>query len=162
MILLKDLQFVTTNGTDVGIIFDYYKDTHVTLIHENSNSDSPFLDVKDIDVRPMTVDEIKKGLERIKQNFEQYAYFIVQLNDINELDEYHIEENEFVQQVRIESTCFAEDFDTDRNEYQQHNGKPFTALKMLKNAVECEERLYKIKFSTGEEIDVYGYEVLAF
>ncbi|MFJ8528457.1 hypothetical protein [Bacillus sp. NPDC094106] len=98
----------------------------------------------------------------MKQNFEQYAYFIVQLNDINELKEYHIEENDFVQQVRIKSTCFVEAFDTDRSEYHQHNGKSFTALKMLKNAVECEDRLYKIKFSTGEEIQAFGYEVLAY
>ncbi|MFJ8528458.1 hypothetical protein [Bacillus sp. NPDC094106] len=161
MIILKELQFVTTNGTDIGVIFDFDGDTHVNVMHEDIDNDFGCLSFKDKDVRPMTANEIKKALERIEANFKKHAYFIIELNNIDELEEYHIKENEFVQQARIDSTYFAEDFETHRSDLLQHNGKSFTVLKVLTKQ-EDEDRMYKIKLSTGEEIDVFEEEILLF
>lgn len=48
------------------------------------------------------VDEatIRNNLAIIAQNKDKYKYFIIQLNDIKELKDYHIEEDDFLKNVR--------------------------------------------------------------
>lgn len=100
----KELQFVTTNGTDIGIIADLEKDviatTHANVMHEEIDEDYGCFNYAIEDIRPMTDFEIKKALKRVKKNYMKYKYFIIQLNDIKELAKYHIKENSYIQQAR--------------------------------------------------------------
>ena len=43
--------------------------------------------------------EIKECLNEIAENQEKYPYFIIQLNDVQELINYHIEANDYVEEI---------------------------------------------------------------
>ncbi|GAB6462263.1 hypothetical protein bcgnr5390_10960 [Bacillus luti] len=100
----KELQFVTTNGTDIGIIADLEKDviatTHANVMWEDIDEDYGCRNMSLKSIRPMTEGEIKKALRKIKKKYMEYKYFIIQLNDLKELHKYHIKENSYVQQAR--------------------------------------------------------------
>lgn len=84
---------------------------------------------------------------------------------MNKLEKYHIPENEFVQQARIDSTYFLEGFKTTQSDLLKHNGKSFTVLRMLtKEEADLEDvgRMYKIQLSSGEILDAFEDEIVIF
>ncbi|GAB6546913.1 hypothetical protein [Bacillus luti] len=103
----KELQFVTTYGREIGIIANLEKGVVATywanVIWEDIDEDYGCRHLQLESIWPMTEKEIKKGLKKIKKNYMEYKYFIIQLNDLKELSKYHIKENLYVQQARKES-----------------------------------------------------------
>ncbi|MED2485103.1 hypothetical protein P4185_30115, partial [Bacillus thuringiensis] len=136
MTKLKELQFVTTNGDNIGLITDidvslHANDTEIYVFDEETDEDFGGIVVKEKTVRLLTEEEIQERLGNIKCDYKKYAYFIIGLNNMNKLEKYHIPENEFVQQARIDSTYFLEGFKTTQSDLLKHNGNSFTVLRML-------------------------------
>lgn len=167
---LKKLQFVTTNGENIGLITDIESSLHandkkIHVFDDETDAEFGGLVVNEETVRLLTEKEIRERLEVIKTDYQKHAYFIIGLNNMKKLEEYHIPENEFVQQARIDSTYFAKGFKTTQSDLLKHNGKPFTVLRMLtEEEADFEDvgRMYKIQLSSGEILDAFEDEVVNF
>ncbi|MEC3269820.1 hypothetical protein [Bacillus thuringiensis] len=170
MTSFKKLQFVTTNGENIGIITDIESslqanDTEIYVFDEETDGDFGGLVVKEKTVRLLTEEEIQERLDKIKSDYQKYAYFIIGLNNMKKLKKYHILENEFVQQARIDSTHFSKGFKTTQSDLLKHNGKSFTVLRMLtveEADIEDVGRIYKIQLSSGEILDAFEDEIVMF
>lgn len=53
------------------------------------------------DAIELTDKEIKEALKEVAENQEKFPYFIIQLNDIQELNEYHIKASDYVEELSI-------------------------------------------------------------
>ena len=103
----KKLQFAQEkeNGLNgFGIINDVYLSktatpTYNIMMAEMEETFGTW-DVEEDKLQPLTEEDIRSNLNQIAQQEEKYVYFIIQLNDIPDLSNYHIEESEYVRSVR--------------------------------------------------------------
>ena len=101
---IKELAFVRGAGKSIsefGIVaeLDAHRDiAYVMTADMEENFGVSEMNLSDVNL--IKDEDIKGCLEEIKVNAEKFPWFIIQLNDIEELKEYHIEENLFVKKCR--------------------------------------------------------------
>lgn len=83
--------FKSENGEDIALVV-------LSEVTEDFGVDEFKLD----EVTVLSDEEVKDMLNEVAENQEYYAYFIIQLNDIPNLSEFHIDESEYVKGVRAE------------------------------------------------------------
>lgn len=102
---LKDLQFVQVKGEGLegfGIIAckETSEEPAFCLMLGDMDEDFGTCTISVSEIETVDEDTIKKNLAEISKDKEKFAYFIIQLNDIPELKEYHIEEDNFLKDIR--------------------------------------------------------------
>lgn len=100
---IKELQFVQQVGLKLegfGIVADA-DSTHANIMFADMDSDFGTIELSLEKFKPIHNEaDIRSSLKEIEKDSKKYAYFIIQLNDIPELKDYHIEEDDFVANIR--------------------------------------------------------------
>ena len=104
----KELQFVQVidGGLPlVGIIADFNAEPPetaktVNVMFAEMPDDFGTYNIELEKLKILSDHEIRERVELIGAEYEEYPYFIIQLNDIEELSEYHLPENEFLREIR--------------------------------------------------------------
>ncbi|PLS19278.1 hypothetical protein CVD28_02375 [Bacillus sp. M6-12] len=101
---IKRLQFVQQKGFGLegfGIVADVDdKCTEVQVMLADMDEDFGVTVLPYSDLEIVSEVDVKKNLEVISKGIASFVYFIIQLNDIPELSNYHLPENEFIANIR--------------------------------------------------------------
>jgi len=103
--IYRENQFVRTIYGGLGIIADFNGDkpetaTSVNVMFEDMDEDFGTTNIELDLLRPASNDDIHKRLSEIHAEYKEYPYFIIQLNDIETLSDYHLEENDYIKHIR--------------------------------------------------------------
>lgn len=103
---IKDLQFVKIQGEDlsvenIGIVLCRSEAECIAYIGFADMEDNFGTWEQPFDkLVVLNEEEIREKLLVIAENKRKYPYFIIQLNDIEELSSYHIEEDDYIKNIR--------------------------------------------------------------
>ena len=111
---LERNQFVRIKGSGTegfGIIEGFEADGQsVDLMNAEMADDFGVWSIALTEIEHVTEAEIKETLAEIESRYEEFPYFIIQLNDIEELSEYHIQENDFIKHLRETNVVLNESY----------------------------------------------------
>lgn len=104
---LNDFIQVANGGiSSFGIVADFNgsktaeEATVMNLMLVDMPDDFGTFNVEVNEMRTVDEEEIRTNLAHIADRYEEFPYFIIQLNDIEALASYHIEENEYLHNIR--------------------------------------------------------------
>lgn len=103
----EQLQFVYDESAGIrglGIVHDIItrkgKEPSYNVMYVNMDEDFGTWDTDEKDLSPLTEEEIRAKLNEVLEQTNSFGYFIVQLNDIPQLSDYHLEESDYVKGLR--------------------------------------------------------------
>lgn len=104
-IKLNGLEFVQIKGMGLegfGIVSceANTEESAYCLMTGDMDEDFGTVEIPVSDIELIDEVAIRTNLNEISNNKGMYPYFIIQLNDIEELKEYHIEEDDFIKNIR--------------------------------------------------------------
>lgn len=105
------LGFVQEKDNDIngfGVIADILRGSNdqkpnYHVMFADMPEDFGVIERNETELLPLSDEEIKEKMAYIHNHVEDFVYFIIQINDIPELSEYHLEEDDFIKEKRAEA-----------------------------------------------------------
>lgn len=97
------LQFAQSTGEGIegfGIINDFVSDKVATIMYVDMDESFGCWEQEFDKLEEVSEETIREKLAEISKRRQEFPYFIIQLNDIEVLSEYHIEEDDFIKNIR--------------------------------------------------------------